>query len=74
MLLLVEDRWMSVVGDEGVTALVDVKSAPPVRDLTEASGVRFRAWRIVRKGLGHEYDTICRYIVKAQSKAGFTWG
>jgi hypothetical protein len=74
MLLLVEDRWMLVVGDEGGTALIDVKSGAPVRGLTEASGVRFRAWRIVQKGLGDEYDTICRYIVKAQSKVGFTRG
>ncbi len=74
MLLLADDRWLLVVGDEGGTALVDLKSGAPVRGPKAASGIRFRAWRIVQKGLGDEYHTICRHVVKTESKVGFARG
>ena len=70
-LLLAEDRWLLVVRDGSETALVDIKTGARVRDARDAIRIRFRAWRIVQKGLGDEYDTICRYAVKRQSKVGF---
>jgi len=70
-LLLAEDRWLLVVGDGGGTALIDLKSGARIRDARDAIRIRFRAWRIVQKGLGDEFDTICRYAVKRQSKVGF---
>jgi hypothetical protein len=70
-LLLAEDRWLLVVGDGGGTALIDIKSGARIRDARDAIRIRFRAWRIVQKGLGDEYDTICRHVVKRQSKVGF---
>jgi len=73
-LLLAEDRWLLVVGDGGGTALIDVESGARVRDARDAIRIRFRAWRIVQKGLGDEYDTICRHVVKRQSKVGFARG
>ncbi len=73
-LLLAEDRWLLVVGDGGGTALIDLKSGARIRDARDAIRIRFRAWRIVQKGLGDEYDTICRHVVKRQSKVGFARG
>lgn len=73
-LLLAEDRWLLVVGDGGGTALIDVESGARVRDARDAIRIRFRAWRIVQKGLGDEYDTICRHVVKRESKVGFARG
>ena len=73
-LLLAEDRWLLVVGDGGGTALIDLKAGARIRDARDAIRIRFRAWRIVQKGLGDEYDTICRYVVKRQSKVGFARG
>jgi hypothetical protein len=70
-LLLAEDRWLLVVADGGGTALIDIKSGVRIRDARDAIRIRFRAWRIVQKGLGDEYDTICRHVVKRQSKVGF---
>jgi hypothetical protein len=70
-LLLAEDRWLLVVGEGGGTALIDIKSGARIRDARDAIRIRFRAWRIVQKGLGDEYDTICRHAVKRQSKVGF---
>ena len=70
-LLLAEDRWLLVVGEGGGTALIDIKSGARIRDARDAIRIRFRAWRIVQKGLGDEYDTICRHVVKRQSKVGF---
>jgi hypothetical protein len=70
-LLLAEDRWLLVVGDGTGTALIDLKSGARIRDARDAIRIRFRAWRIVQKGLGDEYDTICRHVVKRQSKVGF---
>ena len=74
MLLLVEERWLPAVSDAGGTALVDLKAGAPVRGLKATSGICFRAWRLVQKGLGDEYDTICRNVVKRQSKVGFARG
>jgi hypothetical protein len=73
-LLLAEDRWLLVVGDGVGTALIDLASGARVRDARDAIRIRFRAWRIVQKGLGDEYDTICRHVVKRQSKVGFARG
>jgi hypothetical protein len=73
-LLLAEERWLLVVGDGGGTALIDLKAGTRIRDGRDAIRIRFRAWRIVQKGLGDEYDTIGRYTVKRQSKVGFTRG
>jgi hypothetical protein len=73
-LLLAEDRWLLVVGDGGGTALIDLASGARIRDARDAIRIRFRAWRIVQKGLGDEYDTICRHVVKRQSKVGFARG
>ena len=70
-LLLAEDRWLLVVGEGGGTALIDLASGARIRDARDAIRIRFRAWRIVQKGLGDEYDTICRHVVKRQSKVGF---
>jgi len=70
-LLLAEDRWLLVVADGGGTALIDLKSGGRIRDARDAIRIRFRAWRIVQKGLGDESDTICRHAVKRQSKVGF---
>jgi len=70
-LLLAEDRWLLVVGDGAGTALIDIKAGARIRDAQDAIRIRFRAWRIVQKGLGDEYDTICRQVVKRQSKVGF---
>lgn len=68
------DRWLLVVGDGGGTALIDVESGARIRAARDAIRIRFRAWRIVQKGLGDEYDTICRHVVKRQSKVGFARG
>jgi hypothetical protein len=74
-LLLAEDRWLLVVGDGGNgTALIDLKTGARIRDARDAIRIRFRAWRIVQKGLGDEYDTICRHVVRRQSKVGFARG
>jgi hypothetical protein len=73
-LLLAEDRWLLVVGDGAGTALIDLKTGARIRDARDAIRIRFRAWRLVQKGLGDEYDTICRYVVKRQSKVGFARG
>ena len=70
-LLLAEDRWLLVIRDGGGTALIDIKTGSRIRDARDAIRIRFRAWRIVQKGLGDEYDTICRHVVKRQSKVGF---
>ena len=70
-LLLAEERWLLVVGDGGGTALIELKSGARIRDARDAIRIRFRAWRIVQKGLDDEYDTICRHVVKRQSKVGF---
>jgi hypothetical protein len=71
MLLLVADRWLITVIAADGTALVDIKSGSIFRGVKDPVRVAFRAWRIVQKGLGDEYDTICRYAVKGQSKVGF---
>jgi hypothetical protein len=71
-LLLAEERWLLVVGDGSGTALLDLKTGARIRDARDA--IRVRAWRVVQKGLGDEYDTICRHTVKRQSKVGFTRG
>jgi len=73
-LLLAEDRWLLVVGDGAGTALIDLAAGTRIREARDAIRIRFRAWRIVQKGLGDEYDTICRYVVKRQSKVGFARG
>jgi hypothetical protein len=73
-LLLAEDRWLLVVGDGAGTALIDLKAGTRVRDARDAIRIRFRAWRLVQKGLGDEYDTICRHVVKRQSTVGFARG
>jgi hypothetical protein len=76
MLLLAADRWLLVIGEEGGTALVDIKSGAAIRGLKAAAvaGIRFRAWRIAQRGLGDEYHTICRHVVKTESKVGFARG
>lgn len=73
-LLLAEDRWLLVVGDGSGTALIDLKAGTRIRDARDAIRIRFRAWRIVQKGLGDDYETICRHVVKRQSKVGFARG
>jgi len=74
MLLLVGERWLLAVSDEGGAALVDLKSGAPVRGLKETGGLCFRSWRLVQKGLGDEYETICRHVLKRQSTVGFARG
>lgn len=74
VLLLVGERWLLAVSDERGTALVDLKSGTPVRGLKESGGISFRAWRLVQKGLGDEYETICRHLARRQSTVGFTRG
>jgi hypothetical protein len=73
-LLLAEERWLLVVGDGAGTALIDLKAGTRIRDARDAIRIRFRAWRLVQKGLGDEYDTICRHVVKRQSTVGFARG
>jgi hypothetical protein len=73
-LLRTEDRWLLVVADGGGTALIDLVSGACLRDASDAAGIRFRAWRVVQKGLGDEYDTICRHAVRRQSRVGFARG
>lgn len=73
-LLLAEDRWLLVVGDGSGTALIDLTAGARIHDARDAIRIRFRAWRIVQKGLGDEYDTICRHVVKRQSRVGFARG
>jgi len=74
MLLLVGERWLLAVSDENGTALVDIGSGTPVRGPKETGGLCFRSWRLVQKGLGDEYETICRHVVKRQSTVGFARG
>ncbi|HUL05852.1 MAG TPA: hypothetical protein VLV76_05930 [Candidatus Acidoferrum sp.] len=73
-LLLAEERWLLVVGDGAGTALIDLKAGTRIREARDAIRIRFRAWRLVQKGLGDEYDTICRHVVKRQSTVGFARG
>jgi len=74
MLLLVEERWLLAVSDDAGSALIDLRSGVPARGAKGTGGIRFRAWRIVQKGLGDDYETICRHVVKRQSKVGFARG
>ena len=73
-LLLAEERWLLVVGDGAGTALIDLKAGTRIREARDAIRIRFRAWRLVQKGIGDEYDTICRHVVKRQSTVGFARG
>jgi hypothetical protein len=75
LLILLGDRWILCVGTghDGIAAF-EIATGAAVNSIDPDAAVHVRSWRIVEKGPGDRYETICSFEIKRSAPFGFSAG